>query len=319
MSRLQLLTSKFENLRMHNDEFIGDFNVMLDISNESSALGEKISKEKPVRKMFRSLSKGFDMKVTTIEEAQDITRKNDKEIKVECPNFLKKHSEGYVLTWFDTETEESSDSEEDVKALWQEDQKALDILKEKIDTLITDNHRLMSMIAELKRELSQVKVEKDTMSLPKLNDVMLIKGLTINLISISKLCEQGLNVSFTKDKCVVTNDVKALVMIGFLSLRQDEASLWHKRLRHVSMKTTHKTLSKNVISSLSSVRISIEIIYRDCTSGKQTHTPHKHTGPFGLSRVLELLHMDLMDPMQSESLGSKLYVLVIVDDFSIYT
>ncbi|MCI18889.1 retrovirus-related pol polyprotein from transposon tnt 1-94, partial [Trifolium medium] len=37
------------------------------------------------------------------------------------------------------------------------------------------------------------------------------------------------------------------------------------------------------------------------------------------SRVLELLHMDLMGPMQVESLGGKRYVFVMVDDFSRFT
>ncbi|TYK07876.1 gag-pol polyprotein [Cucumis melo var. makuwa] len=36
-------------------------------------------------------------------------------------------------------------------------------------------------------------------------------------------------------------------------------------------------------------------------------------------RVLELLHMDLMGPMQTESLGGKRYVLVVGDDYSRYT
>ena len=37
------------------------------------------------------------------------------------------------------------------------------------------------------------------------------------------------------------------------------------------------------------------------------------------SQVLELLHMDLMGPMQVESIGGKRYVLVVVDDFSRFT
>ncbi|PNX96335.1 gag-pol polyprotein, partial [Trifolium pratense] len=37
------------------------------------------------------------------------------------------------------------------------------------------------------------------------------------------------------------------------------------------------------------------------------------------SRVLELLHMDLMGPMQTESLGGKRYAFVMVDDFSRFT
>jgi len=37
------------------------------------------------------------------------------------------------------------------------------------------------------------------------------------------------------------------------------------------------------------------------------------------SKVLELLHMDLMGPMQVESIGGKRYAFVLVDDFSRFT
>ena len=37
------------------------------------------------------------------------------------------------------------------------------------------------------------------------------------------------------------------------------------------------------------------------------------------SRCLELLHVDLMGPTRTESLGGKRYIMVIVDDFSRYT
>lgn len=73
MSRLQLLTTRFENIKMKDDENIHDFHMsILEIANSSSALGERMSEEKLVRKILRSLPKKFDMKVTTIEEAQDI-------------------------------------------------------------------------------------------------------------------------------------------------------------------------------------------------------------------------------------------------------
>ncbi|CAJ2661894.1 unnamed protein product [Trifolium pratense] len=75
MSRLQLLTTKFENLRMNDDETIQEFHMtILDYDNQFDALGEKIPEEKLVRKMLRSLPKKFDMKVTAIEEAKDITK-----------------------------------------------------------------------------------------------------------------------------------------------------------------------------------------------------------------------------------------------------
>jgi excinuclease UvrABC nuclease subunit len=73
-SKLQLLTSKFEALRMKDDESIQDFHLsLLDIANSFEALGEKMSDEKLSRKLLRSLPQRFDMKVTTIEEAHDIS------------------------------------------------------------------------------------------------------------------------------------------------------------------------------------------------------------------------------------------------------
>jgi hypothetical protein len=73
MSRLQLLTTKFENLKMKEDESIHDFHLsILDIANSFEALGERMSDEKLARKILKSLPKRFDMKVTAIEEAQDI-------------------------------------------------------------------------------------------------------------------------------------------------------------------------------------------------------------------------------------------------------
>ncbi|KAL3034124.1 hypothetical protein AAZX31_02G175300 [Glycine max] len=73
MSRLQLLATKFENLKMKEEECIHDFHMnILEIANACTALGERMTDEKLVRKILRSLPKRFDMKVTAIEEAQDI-------------------------------------------------------------------------------------------------------------------------------------------------------------------------------------------------------------------------------------------------------
>ncbi|XP_057445983.1 uncharacterized protein LOC130738093 [Lotus japonicus] len=58
---------------MKEDETVSEFHMRVrDMANASFALGEQISEEKLVRKFLRSLPKRFDMKVTAIEEAQDI-------------------------------------------------------------------------------------------------------------------------------------------------------------------------------------------------------------------------------------------------------
>ncbi|TYK02457.1 gag-proteinase polyprotein [Cucumis melo var. makuwa] len=74
ISRLQLITYKFEALRMTEDESVSDYNKrVLEIANESLLLGEKIPDSKLVRKVLRSFPKKLDMKVTATEEAHDIT------------------------------------------------------------------------------------------------------------------------------------------------------------------------------------------------------------------------------------------------------
>ncbi|KAA0040963.1 gag-pol polyprotein [Cucumis melo var. makuwa] len=74
ISRLQLITSKFEALRMTEDESVSDYNKrVLEIANKSLLLDEKIPDSEIVRKVLRSLPRKFGMKVTAIEEAHDIT------------------------------------------------------------------------------------------------------------------------------------------------------------------------------------------------------------------------------------------------------
>lgn len=88
MSRLQLLTTQFENLKMKEDENIQDFHMnTLDMANSFDSLGEKMSDEKLVRKILRSLPKRFDMKVTTIEEAQNISSMKVDELIGSLQNF----------------------------------------------------------------------------------------------------------------------------------------------------------------------------------------------------------------------------------------
>ncbi|CAM9000726.1 unnamed protein product [Rhodiola kirilowii] len=73
ISRMEMVTSKFKNLRMQEDETIADLNTrVLDISNESFALGEPMTEETLVRKVLRSLPKRYAMKALAVKEAHDV-------------------------------------------------------------------------------------------------------------------------------------------------------------------------------------------------------------------------------------------------------
>ena len=64
-SMLELLTAKFENFRMNEEETIKNFNGKLcNIANELFALREKISEENLVKKALRFLTPRFAYKAT---------------------------------------------------------------------------------------------------------------------------------------------------------------------------------------------------------------------------------------------------------------
>ncbi|CAJ2641400.1 unnamed protein product [Trifolium pratense] len=172
--------------------------------------------------------------------------------------------------------------------------------------------------------------------LPKLENVLLVKGLTANLISISQLCDQGMKVNFTKNECLVSNNEGDILMRGVRSkdncylwipleegnvstcllTKNEEVKLWHQKLGHLNLKSMKRVISEEAVRGLPILQIQEGNICGECQIGKQTKVSHQKSQHLSTSRVLELLHMDLMGPIQVESLGGKKYVLVIVDDFS---
>ncbi|XP_051129270.1 uncharacterized protein LOC127250149 [Andrographis paniculata] len=95
--------------------------------------------------------------------------------------------------------------------------------------------------------------------IPKLSKVYFVEGLSTNLISISQLCNDKLQVKFTKDVCELYKNKKECVMTRkrsrnnwylldkpmdvALILKDDETLLWHTRLGHVNQQNLMK-LSK---------------------------------------------------------------------------
>ena len=74
-SKLQRLTTSFEEIKMEEDESFDEFYAKLkDIVNSAFNLGETIPESKIVRKVLRSLLERFHAKITTIEESKDIDK-----------------------------------------------------------------------------------------------------------------------------------------------------------------------------------------------------------------------------------------------------
>ncbi|KAL5573965.1 hypothetical protein UlMin_023562 [Ulmus minor] len=74
-SKLQMLTSQFESIRMEEGEKVADFNAkLIDITNRSCLLGEEYIESKIVRKLLRSLPHRFQGKVIAIEESKNVDK-----------------------------------------------------------------------------------------------------------------------------------------------------------------------------------------------------------------------------------------------------
>ena len=75
----------------------------------------------------------------------------------------------------------------------------------------------------------------------------------------------------------------------------------------------------NVVRGLPKLGKRVNSVCGPCQQGKQTKSMHKKGKYLFTKEPLELLHMDLMGPMQTESLGGKRYIFVCVNVFSRYT
>ena len=74
-SKLQRLTTSFEEIKMEQDELFDEFYAKLkDIVNSAFNLGKTILEPKIVRKVLRSLPERFHAKIMAIEESKDIDK-----------------------------------------------------------------------------------------------------------------------------------------------------------------------------------------------------------------------------------------------------
>ena len=158
----------------------------------------------------------------------------------------------------------------------------------------------------------------------------------MNLLSISQICDQDFMILFSKGKCLVMDESRKKLISGVCTLDNcyglvpdadivcnsiclPNEDLWHQRMGHASYKhllIVSKHESVLGIPKLSRVN---NVVYGPCQLGKQMKAKHLGIQIFATSRKLELLHLNLMGPTKTESLGGKRYIMVVVDDFIRYT
>ncbi|XP_075521562.1 uncharacterized protein LOC142554768 [Primulina tabacum] len=87
-TRLRMVASKFESLRMEDRESILEYDSRLrQLSNEAHSLGDPMSNERLVNKVLRSLPEKFNVKVCAIEESKDTSTINMDELMSSLRTF----------------------------------------------------------------------------------------------------------------------------------------------------------------------------------------------------------------------------------------
>jgi len=172
-----------------------------------------------------------------------------------------------------------------------------------------------------------------------IQNVLLVEGLKHNLLSISQLCDKGLEVTFETEICLISSkDSREAHLVGkrvnivymldlhcinseinCLITKCDETWLWHRRIAHIHMQHLNTIASKELVIGLPKLKFEKDKVCEACQKGKQTKTFFKQKQFVSTIRPLEMLHMDLFGPSRTMSIGGNYFDLVVVDDFSRYT
>nr|GFA04134.1 retrovirus-related Pol polyprotein from transposon TNT 1-94 [Tanacetum cinerariifolium] len=171
--------------------------------------------------------------------------------------------------------------------------------------------------------------------------VYYVEGLNHNLFFVGQLCDADLKVAFRKSTCYIrdlkgndlltgsrgtdlysitlqdTNYPNPICLMAKASSSQ--AWLWHRRLSHLNFDTINLLSKNDIVVGLSKLKFVKDHLCSSCELGKAKRKSfHTKITPSS-KRRLQLLHMDLCGPMRVASINGKIYVLVIVDDYSRYT
>nr|GEX18647.1 retrovirus-related Pol polyprotein from transposon TNT 1-94 [Tanacetum cinerariifolium] len=171
--------------------------------------------------------------------------------------------------------------------------------------------------------------------------VYYVKGLNHNLFSVGEFCDSDLEVSFRKSTCFIhdlkgndlltgsrgtdlysitlqdTNSTNPICLMA--KATSSQAWLWDPCQSYLNFDTINLLSKNDIVVGLPKIKFIKDHLCSSCELGKAKRKSfHTKLTP-SLKRRLQLLHMDLCGPMRVASINEKIYVLVIVDDYSRYT
>ncbi|MCO5557878.1 hypothetical protein L7F22_011450 [Adiantum nelumboides] len=168
-----------------------------------------------------------------------------------------------------------------------------------------------------------------------LSNVLLVPGITKNLISMGQIVDKGYEVKFNKDGCYVKNKKGKVVAHGekngrLFKLKMNATHnanfsshsssssliLWHKRLGHIIHQSIMHLKKEGLVEGLPTFQVNEEPnLCPSCQFGKQQRRRFSKS-TYRARQPLELIHSDVWGPSQTTSMGGAHYFLTFVDDMS---
>jgi len=171
---------------------------------------------------------------------------------------------------------------------------------------------------------------------PPIHNVPFVKGLKHNMLNISQLCDNGLDVYFFKEGCVVQHkngtelfttkrkgnlykinlsELSNQNITCLLSIKWDHW-VWHKKLWHASLRLISKLQRHDLVRILPRMSYKDDLLCKVCQKEKHIKTSFSSKNFIFTLRTLELLHINLFGPTRTTSISVKKYDLAVVGDYS---
>jgi hypothetical protein len=171
-----------------------------------------------------------------------------------------------------------------------------------------------------------------------LRHVALVKSLGFNLFSVSQLLDEGFEVHFktgvsrvldSRDDLVCTIIPEGQIFranfsqcVGssrcLVASVLTELWKWHRRLGHLSFDLLSCLSGLGLVRGLPKLKYQKDLVCAPCRLGKMVTASHPPLTSVMIERPCELFHMDLAGLARACLAGQKWYILVVVEDYSLY-
>ncbi|GJT62894.1 retrovirus-related pol polyprotein from transposon TNT 1-94 [Tanacetum coccineum] len=166
-----------------------------------------------------------------------------------------------------------------------------------------------------------------------INKVYYVKDVNHNLFSVGQFCDADLEVAFRKSTYFVRDLQGNNLLTGnrgydiyTISLQEttsstpiylmakaspNQAWLWHRRLSHLNFDYINLLSKKDVMIGLPKLKYNKDQLCSSCEVSKAKRSSFKTMVVLSSKGRLNLLHMDLCDPMRVASINGKKYILTL--------